>query len=1044
MRALRPALGLLGLARMARCDSLPYNPTRIFVPTNSSCAYVFQPSSPQLSTLDFSDSITTTDKRLSTISDKLPFLRDDEDVAYTPAIDTNGDITVFTGSCGDGASNFKVWRFEKDPGLSNWKGRWMQHGTSHQDEGESTNAAGPKYLANGITFSEYVESDDRHTSAYIFGGMCPFDNSTEDTWVSAAEYSNYMLNLFPGGSGVKYRISLMADRGPPIPQAGTSITPLNPTYSIDTTGEAQTQQQDFVLLGGHTQAAFINTSQVALFSLPQESWSFIPVQQPSNAKTDLTVLQSVGEVTPRSGHTAVLSESGNSIILFGGWVGDTNTPADPQLAVLELGAGYGGDGQWQWTVPKQSGNGLAQGTGIYGHGATMLPGGVMMVLGGYDIPVSSPARFKRDTQSAGDRMLLYNTTSHAWLESYSLPESFAQQSKHNSGPLSSHSEKVGLGAGLGMGAALVLGVVAFYVWYSKRLKRAREDRERVLLTYSSEGSSTGPMEEPFLNHGGIDGRGGDEAALGRFWPTGGQAGNAYPRPPPMQHTTGMFVNVPSPTRGLRRGNAGKSYQYHAAPRHDDNRHSRGSGQIHSIAEQENEDEQDNPAAVDGPDRLSDAERKLRDLERVLMSEDPFADPEPNPLGSHPIAEDTVRRVPTGASRMSVPPRRTVRGEQMSENWTVENDPDDDAAEGPEGWVSPTKSDDRTSSTLSDVSQQSITTDNSITRTMSTRTGAILAAAAAAYQQTAGPQVSPTRERTQTMSTIGSRSSASYFSARARSSTNGSVTPGAPPNSAGGDSFMTSRSNFVQLQSEGEAQLGGRPPVDPDDPYQRALAANSSTQPSAKAGASNNGPPPAIPPRRRPGLFGSLRRALNVVSLGERTFSLTSTPEHYRDDPQSSSSSPTKERTGRIGSTPRRAVSDGGALLRQKRGEKDWDEKDWLPYRDNPEANDWGEPKTSDDTRRAEEDWDVEGAASNRDFQVMFTVPKSRLRVVNDDMDRASLRSASDGAVSRSGSLKTVVRHEESIKALRARSEGQSYRLPSTEEEKDDSEKEKAA
>ncbi|KAK0270158.1 hypothetical protein LTR35_014406 [Friedmanniomyces endolithicus] len=45
----------------------------------------------------------------------------------------------------------------------------------------------------------------------------------------------------------------------------------------------------------------------------------------------------------------------------------------------------------------------------------------------------------------------------------------------------------------------------------------------------------------------------------------------------------------------------------------------------------------------------------------------------------------------------------------------------------------------------------------------------------------------------------------------------------------------------------------------------------------------------------------------------------------------------------------------------------------------------------------EEDWDVEGAARKRDVQVMFTVPKARLRVVNADMDRASMRSASEGA-----------------------------------------------
>ena len=75
---------------------------------------------------------------------------------------------------------------------------------------------------------------------------------------------------------------------------------------------------------------------------------------------------------------------------------------------------------------------------------------------------------------------------------------------------------------------------------------------------------------------------------------------------------------------------------------------------------------------------------------------------------------------------------------------------------------------------------------------------------------------------------------------------------------------------------------------------------------------------------------------------------------------------------------------------------------------------------------------------------MFTVPKARLRVVNDDMDRASLRSASDSAVSRNGSFRDV-RREDSIKIAKARAEGiGAPQLPSTEEEKEDVDKQKAA
>ena len=49
--------------------------------------------------------------------------------------------------------------------------------------------------------------------------------------------------------------------------------------------------------------------------------------------------------------------------------------------VIVIGAGYGGEGDWRWAVPEaQPGGG-----GIYGHGAALLPGNVMMVYGGYNI-----------------------------------------------------------------------------------------------------------------------------------------------------------------------------------------------------------------------------------------------------------------------------------------------------------------------------------------------------------------------------------------------------------------------------------------------------------------------------------------------------------------------------------------------------------------------------------------------------------------------------------------------------------------------------------
>jgi hypothetical protein len=93
-----------------------------------------------------------------------------------------------------------------------------------------------------------------------------------------------------------------------------------------------------------------------------------------------------------------------------------------------------------------------------------------------------------------------------------------------------------------------------------------------------------------------------------------------------------------------------------------------------------------------------------------------------------------------------------------------------------------------------------------------------------------------------------------------------------------------------------------------------------------------------------------------------------------------------------------------------------------------DPDEWGVPRTSMDRIQAEGEWDVEGAAACRDVQMLgatFTVPKSRLRVVNADISggaiggaaspdpghaarlarKDSQRSVSDGAVARQESLR---------------------------------------
>ncbi|KAF2159775.1 hypothetical protein M409DRAFT_70822 [Zasmidium cellare ATCC 36951] len=1028
-------------------DTFPYNPTRALRAPNSSFVYLFQPSSQGLNqgvlrTISLSNGFDTGNLPLTTIADSLPFLKDDTLVPYTPMIDEFGNITVVAGSCASGAEDTALWRFTPDPSSAPGNGSWVQYDISERDLPAGSNLTGTNFLASGVAFSGSVAQDDGEFGYYLFGGMCPFSSDTTATnWVNDSAYSNTMLQFArPSAGEWTYGIDSIASRGPPVAEAGFTMTGLTPTFSMNASGGPQSQQQDFLLLGGHTQQAFINMSNVALFSLPQESWAFVAVDQPSGVKTDLATRQAVTEVEPRSGHTAVLSEDGTSIIVLGGWVGDVTNPAQPQIAVLHLGSEYGGDEAeaWTWTVPTSTGNAVPPGTGIYGHGATMLDGGIMMVAGGYSITASS-SRVVRRAQTSVDGVYLYNTTSHAWIDSYAPPSPSASADNQSSGPLSKTSEQAGLGVGLGVGVAALVGVTCFYFWYTKRLRQQREDRERELLAHSSGGSFM-QLEQPYAGHGDIDGHGGDPFA----------SHQDYSTPMEQADSTSLFLDVPSPNRGLRKGLQTRPYMYHQAPRYDERRLNQGSGNIHPIPESADEDRSirgdddqvRESAAVHQlreiervltPDASSN-ERSLRDLQRQLKAsslphQDPFADPEPhaNPLGSNPVSPitETVRRVPTGASRAYSPTRRPVHTEpDGSMNWMVVDDEDalTDPSSSSNGRASPTRADDRTSSTLSEQSHRSHASSNSITRTMSTRTGALLSAALAARnaREEHDPR-SPGEERTSTMGTKSSssgRKSPYYFDQHHRISPTETRTPGAGRHYAdkSQDSFTTAKSTFAQLQDEGQALLGGRPMADRDDPYQRAMAATTPHFDRKESIRDYE-----TPPRRKQGWIGSLRRALTAVSNSERSFSLTSNTtgieRPYEDEPRTSSSSPTRTRKGAplhptpsnaSASGPRRAVSDGSTLLRHKRGRSDWEnDKHHTPYCDDPDPGDWGEPaRTSLDEKAAENEWDVEGEASKRDVQVMFTVPKARLRVVNADVERASLRSASEGAVSRSGSLRT--------------------------------------
>ncbi|KAF1975987.1 hypothetical protein BU23DRAFT_551995 [Bimuria novae-zelandiae CBS 107.79] len=1033
---------------------MPYNPTRLL--QSGTNVYVFRPSSStpsqfELGSIDISSRIESSNLPVTTLYPTLPFLESDNQRPFSAVLDHGGNITVYTGDCASGASGAQVWSFVPEASEKSVNGSWKQEDITFAQDGKHNTVLGPNYLSAGMSFSALVEGDSLDTQAYFFGGMCPTQGGDSADWQANANYSNYMVTLDPSGiteTSINYQLDSSTSRGSPIAEAGFTLTGLSPSFSNRSDG-TKTQQQDFVLIGGHTSAAFINTSQVALFSLPQQGWTFVPVNQPGTSQTDLAVRADVGPIESRSGHSAVLAPDGQRLIMLGGWIGDVNTPAEPQLAILNVGDGYGGEGDWEWTVPSSSGSRLPTSTGIYGHGAVMLPGGVMMVMGGYSISASSS---RRRRANANTQPMFFNVSSYTWTTDYSPPPETQSQQPVESGPLATTGQKAGLGVGLGIGMAAVLSLMAFYIFYTRKLKRQREFRESQLheLAMGAHRYTLSPNFDDGDGHGGYVKSSEDSC----FFPSAsGQSTPGWRRNKAQEaERTGLLVEIPSPTRGLRRNVSGRAN--HSIPRYDD-RKIIGSGHIHPIDEEE-EQEQDNTndktpltSQPEMSERATDRGHSIFDNAPVL---DPFVD-------QHRGPEDlALNSAPTSPVRDNANDRRddphtwqAVAGTHLPGRTSPTN----------HGRSSPTKSSERTGSNLSERSTYSNLSSQSgsgsLARSTSMRSAAILNHAA-----NANPFKTPDASPTTDTANRGNHLWQTSTDPRTRSFT--SIRSGGRPvtGNADTDSFTTARSSFKILQAEGEALLGGNPERTRPN---TSTSNGSNSQSNHTEGSTNRvdtattvtSPTEGFTRRRRMSFLGSVRRALaRTTSSTDRTRSLTVATmgfESYTDDPEPEPSEkhPVSEHKKSMPASvlPRRAASDA-SFWRSKRGKQDWLEEEMDP--NDPRAkwkrhpgDDWGAPEdlalaenerlrrewrergnllinlTDDDclptpttpitptqlgvpafpetkrdrprTPADEVEWDVEAAVERRVVQVMFTVPKSKLRVVNADVDNSSLLSS---------------------------------------------------
>lgn len=1038
---------------------IPYSPTRIL--QHGNLLYVFQPSPKlptqfQLSSIDISSRLEAAELPYTMLHQTLPFLDNDTPRAFTPVIDSWGNLTVYAGDCAKGASGGEVWNFTPRPSEDQGKGDWKQMEVLAKDTNQAS-TVGANYLSHGMVFSSIVGGDAASAGAYFFGGMCPTSNDSKDDWQSAANYSNSMITMEPPGSrSITYQIDVSTSRGPPVPEAGFTLTSLSPTFSGRSDG-TQIQQQNFVLVGGHTNAAFINMSQVALFSLPEQSWTFIGIQPPANAQTNRAVRADHVSVDSRSGHSAVLTPDGKRIIVFGGWVGDINTPAEPQLVVLNVAGGYGGDGDWQWIVPSSTGVGPPHDSGLYGHGAAMLPGGVMMITGGYS--TSHTARQARSGSSS--KSYFFNVTSNTWVADYLPLSEGSNDGSDHAGPLSTTQEKVGLGVGLGLGIAIICCLFAIYLWYNRRLKRRREFRDKQLqeisfnaLRYSGADFLSG-FDERNGRPGGLDNL--DSQNDSYYFPPGAQGGQGWRQTSGHDvERSGLLIEIPSPTRGLRRS-LGHRPSYALSP-------GRGPGPIHSIEELEEEQEEEQMNSGTPLNSESEITEKRTDRSVSVMNQvptlDPFSDEqqhggkEKNTFCSappFPIREDRGHMCP-GTHPLAEWPQHVV----FAPPAIISN---------LSGRLSPDKSNsERTGSNLSEKSTRSnlswTSSHAGVIRSSSMRSTIPNNTIQADIFRTTSS--SPTRPRPRANSETDRHSPEYQRTQSFRSLGHHDM-----------DLLRTSQPSFALLQAEGEALLGGNPEVEQARPgtastsnTYRDMEGNGSQDTTATAFTSvafefsRNGT--RIP---RTSWLGTVRRVLKrSISSAERTRSLTTAAaayyEPYTDNPSSGTESTKPEEEKHLSSAsvpPRRAASDA-SFWRSRRGKQDWidDEVDSTWRRNS--GDDWGAPEdivlaererirqswrergnlliaedermptprtpirpnelgiprlNLDDrpsTPASEVDWDVEAAVERRVVQVMFTVPKSKLRVVNADADSVSVLSmAKEGEAEGEGSRSSRVK-----------------------------------
>jgi len=533
-----------------------YTPASALLSEDSSTLYLFLPS-PQTTefkfvSLNVSDRVAA--RNMSNAFRELPAPPPPKNpglgqISMTPLLfsgkgtDKNDVMVLLTGSCD---SDLGLYEYNVSDHAGVWQSRNMKSSMEVAPKGRN-HAAGFSYevsattsaIAPGPTFMSGARlSDDElheyeqgnvvateiHRKAFLFGGTCPgemgpvYTNSMLELEFPTIREVSYIQGkrkgLSESGPEVASAAVALVERGSggnnsydwPIPESGFSFTTVSKGDSMTT-----------VMIGGHTERAFVDMRQVAVYLVPEGRWRFadvsLPRSFPPKLPTSSTKVGNIPEPTPgatredlstiveqrdegftrridsRAGHTAVATNDGKRVIVYGGWVGDVNTPAEPRLIVLDM-SGEIGRGGWRWEVPYIFGGELGppgdgHQDGLAGHAAVMLDGDIMMITSGYKI---SPFEAGKAPQ-VSEGTYLFNVTTNTWISTYSPPKATALPMGEK-GEKECKDNKTATVLGVLLGLLSAIAAVALFFWYRRRNKDSDEEDPMRGNTWEIEGRRT--------------------------------------------------------------------------------------------------------------------------------------------------------------------------------------------------------------------------------------------------------------------------------------------------------------------------------------------------------------------------------------------------------------------------------------------------------------------------------------------------------------------------------------------------------------------------